>query len=145
MMEDSRKERYFQKLIHFDNYYSLLNQWIIQKGQNLKEISENPQKLFSIYHGFQLIMEVIADIAAMIIKDIDQTSRDDYSNYQRLYEKQILDRAELQELNSLNGLRNRVVHDYNGIVDEIALAGIVDSLQFLLEIKGRFKIWLDQQ
>lgn len=145
MMKELRKERYFQKLTHFDQYLSLLNDWIKDNKVKIQDDPAHYQLLFSIYHAFQLLMEVVANISAMIVKDTDHFSKDDYSNYQRLFSLKIINRDEFQELKNLNGLRHRVVHDYNGIIDQIAFEGIRNNLGFFHVIKERFELWLSKQ
>ncbi|WP_371802316.1 DUF86 domain-containing protein [Candidatus Lokiarchaeum ossiferum] len=143
-MKEERKQRYFNKLHHFGKYLSLLSEWI--GDQDSKQLANklNYQELFGIYHAFQLAMEVVADLASMISKDSSNLSRDDYSNYHLLYEKKIISEISFKEIKDLNGLRNRIVHDYNGLVDNISLEGILESLISLPAFKEEIEKWLAQ-
>lgn len=144
-MKEERKQRYFKKILHLDKYLDLLIEWIGEK--NPKSLSEgrNYQELFAIYHAFQLGMEVVADLASMIVKDISNIARDDYSNYQLLSQKKIISIDIFNEIKDLNGLRNRIVHDYNGLLDKISLEGILESLAILPEFKEEIEKWLAQE
>jgi len=147
-MKEERKNRYFQKIQHLEKYLDYLNDWIqinsieevVQKSNKI-----NSKDLFAIYHAFQLAMEVISDLASMISKDLSELVRDDYYNLEILFQKKILSSSLFRELKDLNGLRNRIVHDYNGIIDPIALKGIIVSREILPIFKECVKKWIKIQ
>ncbi|GAH29231.1 unnamed protein product, partial [marine sediment metagenome] len=41
-----------------------------------------------------------------------------------------------------NGLRNRIVHDYNGLDNEIAFNRVIDLLKYLKKFMEEVKEWL---
>ena len=127
-MDDKRKNRYQDKIANLTKYYNLLSKWI--KNSDLKKIvnESNYKEIFSIYHAAQLSIEVILDICAMMVKDSQLIPKDNYTNFETLYTEEILTSELLNALKELNGLRNRIVHDYNGIIDEIAVESIINNL-----------------
>ncbi|ODS42883.1 MAG: hypothetical protein MSIBF_06355 [Candidatus Altiarchaeales archaeon IMC4] len=86
----------------------------------------------AIYKEFQETIEIVADLSAMVIKDSNRVVEDDYSNLEKL--AKVLDCEDmLEDLKAANGLRNVLVHQYNGVIDRQAY----DSINSLLpSIKG---------
>ena len=56
----------------------------------------------------------------MIIKDEGKLVTDDYSNIENVGKILKLKNEEIALLKRANGLRNVLVHEYNGVVDELA-------------------------
>ncbi|MHA1748860.1 MAG: HepT-like ribonuclease domain-containing protein [Promethearchaeota archaeon] len=50
----------------------------------------------------------------------------------------------LQELKYAYGLRNRIVHEYNGIVDKLAFQGIENNIEIFLQYVELISQWLNQ-
>ena len=86
-MEEKRIKRYKEKLEYLDEIANNVEDWM----KNLDEINfvENLglQKKFGIYHAFQISIEVITDIIAMIVKDLKIIPKDDYTNIEVLKKK----------------------------------------------------------
>lgn len=74
------------------------------------------------------------DITAMAVKDSGLLPSEDFTNANKLLELNIIDNDLLGSLKDANGLRNRVIHEYNGLDQQIAY----DSIQGLLPSIGRF-------
>ncbi|MHA1129940.1 MAG: type VII toxin-antitoxin system HepT family RNase toxin, partial [Candidatus Helarchaeota archaeon] len=130
-MDSKRKNRYLDKIDSLRKYYQLLIEWF--KDSDFDEINEygNFKEIFAIYHAAQLSIEVISDLCAMIVKDLVQNPKDDYSNFEKLYTSKIITKDLFKALKELNGLRNRIVHDYNGLIDEIAWKSISENVQYI--------------
>ena len=141
-MKEERKKRYYQKIFHLDKYISFLSDWIGERNSESLLEQLNYQELFGVYHAFQLAMEVVADLSSMIAKDLSNLSRDDYSNYQLQFLKKIISKEIYNQIKDLNGLRTRIVHDYNGLVDKVSLEGILESITILPKFKGEIEKWL---
>ena len=144
-MKEERKNRYYKKILHLDKYLDFLSEWIGERNTETLSKKLNYQELFGIYHAFQLAMEVVADLASMIAKDLSNIARDDYSNYQLLFLKKIISKEIHIEIKDLNGLRNRIVHDYNGLIDKVSLEGIIESITILPTFKGEIEKWLSHE
>ncbi|MHA1730684.1 MAG: HepT-like ribonuclease domain-containing protein [Promethearchaeota archaeon] len=100
-MEEPRKQRYLDKLSRLKLYYRLLKEWF--EASTLEELKERTRykDFFAIYHSVQLSVEVIIDVCAMIVKDIDYRARDNYTNYEIIAREKIIDRERprLQRVN----------------------------------------------
>ena len=144
-MDQKRKNRYLDKITNLKKYYQLLIKWV--NDSNFDELNENGnyKDVFAIYHAAQLSIEVISDLCAMIVKDLVQNPKDDYSNFEKLYTEKIITDDLLKALKELNGLRNRIVHDYNGLIDEIAWSSISKNLQFIKKFRKVVELWLQNQ
>ena len=69
-MNDSRKLRYKQKIEQLERFYALLKDWLDSNDIDTIEENKKTMELFAIYHSGQLVIEVITDIVAMVVKDI---------------------------------------------------------------------------
>ena len=86
------------------------------------------------YKAFQELVESLFDIIAMTLKDLDKTVEDDYTNIYKLELLEKLSRGEAEVLREANGLRNRVVHRYNRMDDEVARRSMENLLPHLRKI-----------
>lgn len=144
-MDSSRIERYRKKLLYLKRYIDWLDEWI--KKKPLKQIIENEeyQLLMGIYHTIQNAVACIIDIMAMINNDLSNLVQDNYSNLDLLLEKKILNKEIKPGIKELIGLRNRLAHDYNGIVDETAWQSIDRNSKYLIDFHNGIEKWLNQQ
>lgn len=80
------------------------------------------------------------DIIAIILRDTNISSRDDYKNIEKVdffsYENK-------QLLREMNGLRNRIIHRYNGTDDSLALAGITQSTEIIRNLIRVIEKWIN--
>ncbi|MBD3255340.1 MAG: DUF86 domain-containing protein [Candidatus Lokiarchaeota archaeon] len=145
MLEDSRKQRYKKKLEKLESYQHLFRKWFESYKSNQLNKGENFEKIFAIYHSIQLIIEVITDIVGMMVKDLSLIVEDNYSNFEKLLNREIISSDLFQGLKNLNGLRNRIVHDYNGIIDEVVWDSIEENEPYIEEFKEMVRKWLIQK
>lgn len=91
------------------------------------------------YKAFQELAEALLDLCAMACKDEDKNVKDDYANIETLKSLKIIDEKTAKALAEINGLRNRVVHEYNGIKYDIfsssAARLLADAEKFLESVK----------
>ena len=141
-MEEERKKRYNEKLERLVQTVENLNDWT--EGIDDKEFEEEVElvKKYGIYHAFQISVEIIADIAAMTVKDSNIIPKDDYSNLDVLRNKKIIVASLAEQLKEADGLRNRIVRDYNGLNNKIAYNRILDLLKTIEKFKGAIDKWL---
>jgi uncharacterized protein YutE (UPF0331/DUF86 family) len=71
----------------------------------------------------------------MIARDEGFFSEDDYTNLERIKEKIGLDEKTASLLKKAKGLRNVLVHEYDGIIDELAF----DSMKNFLPAIKKFR------
>jgi len=141
-MEEERIKRYNDKLEYLNQTIENLNDWT--ESIDSKEFIERLelQKQYGIYHAFQIGIEIITDLISMIVKDIKMIPKDDYSNINLIKNKKIINTDLAAKLREANGLRNRIVHDYNGLDNEIAYNRLKDLLKYFQKFKVRAKEWL---
>jgi uncharacterized protein YutE (UPF0331/DUF86 family) len=96
----------------------------------------------AIYKEFQEAAEAAADICALTRRSLDSSAQDDYSNVDYLVERGIVPAGLGQSLKEANGLRNRLVHEYDGINDRIAYTSIERLIEALREFSGVILTWL---
>ncbi|MBD3211828.1 MAG: DUF86 domain-containing protein [Candidatus Lokiarchaeota archaeon] len=135
-MDEERLLRYKEKLKYLEKTIGNLKNWIYDIEKKTFNTESALQKRYSIYHAFQIIVEIISDIAAMIIKDEKILPKDDYTNIDSLIEKNIINTELGTNLKEANGLRNRIVHDYNGLDDLIAYERIlvlINNFKYYIE------------
>ena len=141
-MEEERIKRYNDKLEYLNQTVKNLYEWT--EGIDSKKFSESIelQKQYGIYHAFQLSIETITDMVAMIVKDVKLIPKDDYLNIDIITNKKIINPDLAANLREANGLRNRIVHDYNGLDNEIAFNRVIDLLKSLKKFMEEVKEWL---
>jgi len=129
-----RKMRYLDKLAHVDRRVYDIESW-------LPFSSEERTKL-AIYKAFQEIVEALFDMVAMKLVDLRVPPKDDYTNLAELGGRSLLSEEMLSCLREANGLRNRLVHSYNLISDELALKSLELLLPELKEVRRRLETWI---
>ncbi len=141
-MEEERIKRYNDKLEYFIQTLTNLEDWT--KDIDVKEFTQNLEllKQYGIYHAFQILLEIITDVIAMIVKDSNTIPKDDYSNLDILKNKNIITPSLAVKIQESNGLRNRIVHDYNGLDDNIAYKSILECIQSLKQFNEEAREWL---
>jgi len=70
------------------------------------------------------------------------STKDDYSNIDTLVEKNIINAKLGGRLKEANGLKNRIVHDYNGLDDSIAYERILALIVVFKDYKNGVNKWL---
>jgi len=141
-MEEERIKRYNDKLEYLTQTIENLNDWT--ENVDSKEFIEHLelQKQYGIYHAFQIGIEITTDLISMIVKDVKLIPKDDYSNIYIIKNKKIVEADLAAKLREANGLKNRIVHDYNGLDNEIAYNRLKNLLKYFQEFKVKAKEWL---
>jgi uncharacterized protein YutE (UPF0331/DUF86 family) len=84
---------------------------------------------YGVFYLLQTIIEACIDLVAMITKDKGLDVQDDYMNIGMLSENGTISSSLAEKLKAANGLRNRVVHHYNGFNETIALESIDEVME----------------
>ena len=124
-MKPERKKRYQDKI----NY-------ILDNLRSVAVIPKNDLEKKGIFYSIQTSIESIIDLIAMGVKDLGIQVHDDSTNISNMVEKRCLNPILGEQLNKANGLRNILVHRYNGVDDEIIMKSLPDIQSILLK-------WLD--
>lgn len=69
----------------------------------------------------------------MRIKDEKLMPKDDYPNIDMIEKNNLLRNELCHALRDMNGLRNRIIHEYNGLSDNLALDSIEGMISILLK------------
>lgn len=140
-LRKERIERYIEKMEHLHRYHQSLKKWV-RNVDKKGFLSLKMKDQFAIYHGFQLIIEIITDLIAMLVKDLKIKPKDDYSNIECLQEQKILSETLSKNIKKMNGLRNVIVHDYNGMDELLAFNGIKENLKNVKKFDEVMRKWL---
>lgn len=133
-----RKNRYLEKLDKIKERCEEIDDWI---SQDIKFLMEESKDKLAIYKGFQEAVEAITDICAMFLADSNMAVGDDYENIHKSSGKLFPDRLKV-ELMEANGLRNRVVHEYNKFNDTQALEAVKQLLPSLKRFEKEVREWI---
>lgn len=140
-MDAERLKRYKEKIDLIEERMGDLNEWL---NIDLEEFLGDKKTKLASYKAFQEIVEAFMDIFSMIIRDMKILVEDDYSNINNLFKKNFLNLEERNLLKNANGLRNRLIHRYNSLDDEIAYSNIKEMLGKFEEILRKVKEWIKE-
>ena len=144
-MDSFRIERYQKKLMYLKRYTDWLDDWM--EKTSLEQIQEfkKYQDLMGIFHTAQNAIAGIIDIIAMMNKDLANLVQDNYNNLEYLTHEDIINIDLNKGLKELIGLRNRIAHDYNGIIDEMVWISLEKNKHIFTEFHNVIEKWLIQQ
>ncbi|MBO3755108.1 MAG: DUF86 domain-containing protein [Candidatus Brockarchaeota archaeon] len=128
-----RKIRYMDKLAHIDRRMANIESWLPSQDEERTRLA--------IYKAFQEIVEAFFDMLSMKLVELKIPPKDDYTNILLIEEKGLIDKDTSSILRSANGLRNRLVHNYNEISDKLALESIKTLLPKLAKIRKDLESW----
>ncbi|MHA1488887.1 MAG: type VII toxin-antitoxin system HepT family RNase toxin [Promethearchaeota archaeon] len=144
-MDQKRIQRYKEKEEYFNKLMAKLKEWTKDLNVNDFVSSLGLKDQFSIYHAYQIILELTTDLAAMVIKDLKLIPKDDYVNMDLLAENKIISKELAYNLKQINGLRNIVVHNYNGLDEEMAFKDFQKYHDYLKKYKEALDKWLQKE
>jgi len=96
----------------------------------------------AIYKEFQEAVEAASDVSAMVRRGLNSSAKDDYGNIDFLVEKAILEERIGEKLKEANGLRNRLIHGYDGVNDETACDAIKELVGDLRDFSVVVLEWI---
>ena len=141
-MDKERVKRYNEKIQHLDQMLENLKKWTkdVKEYEFTERLDLTVQ--YAIYYAFLTSVEVITDTVAMIVKDLKKITKDDYSNIDIVKDKKIIDKNIAEKIKKANGLRNRIVHDYNKLDEVLAYGSIIELLDDIEKFKEDISKWL---
>ncbi|MHA1851771.1 MAG: type VII toxin-antitoxin system HepT family RNase toxin [Candidatus Thorarchaeota archaeon] len=80
--------------------------------------------LMGVFYAISTAIEAAIDMVAMLCKDMGIMPKGDYENIQSILEQGLISKNLAEDLKKCNGLRNFLVHQYNGVDDDIVLESI---------------------
>lgn len=135
-MDKKRIKRYREKISNISRRKSNISSWIDSKDE---------KSTLAVYKAYQEAVDSFDLIFAMMLKDMGEIVEDDYANLERLGEKGILDEKEEGLMKEANGLRNRLVHEYNGLERKIAIDSIRNTVENFEGVLEEIRKWLKKQ
>lgn len=109
-----------------------------------RSFSDDLIKLGS-YKAFQEIVEAMNDLVAMMLKDSGLLPADDYANIEKAGQRKLLPLPLMKPMQEMTGLRNRIVHEYNGLNDALAKESILRLLEDIVQFQEWVDLWLKKQ
>lgn len=139
-MDIERISRYKDKLNLISERKQDIEEWI--SGYDSSDFIQDKKTRLAVYKAFQELVEASFDVAAMACKDLKIIPKDDYTNIDLLFEKKFINSSLKNSLSESNGLRNRLVHRYNGLDDSLAFDSIMEHLTSILDFSEVIGKWL---
>ena len=132
IMDIERRARYKTKI-----------RYIVDSLRFVEQLIPNPDEIQTraLYYTLLTSIESSMDLIAMFTKDKGEVPKGDKSNIDMLESGNYIDSKLSTQLKKCNGLRNVLVHQYNGIDREIVLRSVSDvrnTLSLLIEIMEDF-------
>ncbi|MCX9085267.1 MAG: DUF86 domain-containing protein [Candidatus Methanoperedens sp.] len=139
-MDLDRISRYKDKLNIISERKQDIEEWV--SGYDPSDFIEDKKTRLAVYKAFQELVEEYFDVAAMACKDLKIIPKDDYTNIDLLFEKSIITVNLKNSLSESNGLRNRLVHRYNGLDNSLAFESIMEHLTAFSDFSEVIGKWL---
>lgn len=116
-MDQERRTRYVTKI-----------EYIIDSMKIAEQLTNNPDTVQTkaLYYCLLTSIESTMDLIAMLLKDKGTVAKGDKSNIEFLSSENHVSSELAAHLNKCKGLRNVLVHQYNGIDREIVLRSFDD-------------------
>mgnify|MGYP000032265554 CR=1 FL=1 len=115
-------------------------EYIIEALDQIPEKPASPIEVSGVFYNLLTSIESAMGIAAMLVKDLGRRVEDDYSNIETLQELGVLDKKLSESLKRCNGLRNWLVHRYNGVDEELVLSSVGEVrdtlIKFIEKVEG---------
>ena len=134
-MDQIRKTRYKTKMRYIIDSLLLADNLI----QNPNDVEER-----ALYYCLFTSIESTMDLIAMLIKDRGNIPMGDNHNIDYLVKEGIASAELALHLKRCNGLRNVLVHQYNGIDREIVLDSFKDVKNTLMQMVRYMETYLDE-
>ena len=139
-MDEERRSRYRDKILWIQDRAELIDIWL----NDLSPPGSPPdiKTRLAIFKAFQEVTEAAMDFIAMYLRDQDIPSRDDYSNIDRI---DLYSEDQKKFLREMNGMKNRIIHRYNGTDENLALTGISRSMPAIRVRVQVMEQWISNQ
>ncbi|MEK6950227.1 MAG: DUF86 domain-containing protein [Nanoarchaeota archaeon] len=137
-MDLARLKRYKDKLNLVSRRIQEIQEW-------QEDFLKQEKDKLACYKALQEAVEGCFDLIAMMVKDEGQIPKDDYVNLELLGPGKQISLASRGFLAEANGLRNRIVHEYNGLDDYKAHRSMLALLPHLEEFLEEVELWIKKK
>lgn len=112
----------------------------------IEEVLPNPSGivLMGVFYAISTAIEGAIDMVAMLCKDMGIMPKGDYENIQSIFERGLINKNLAEDLKKCNGLRNFLVHQYNGVDDDIVLESIPYVGTALMKFNEIVEVYLSE-
>jgi uncharacterized protein YutE (UPF0331/DUF86 family) len=130
-MEHDRTIRYKEKI-----------SYIFECLREIDEVMPEPSGIVlkGVFYDLSSAIEAMMDMIAMLCKDLGIMPRGDYENIQSLHKRNTISESLASRLAKCNGLRNVLVHQYNGIDEARVISSVrrveEDMREFIRVVEG---------
>lgn len=138
-MQENKKKRFLQKLESLEDRLTFIEENFAETD----ELKENRVLKKALFKEFQELAEALGDLSAMMTQEEGRLVKDDYTNLDGL--KPFLEPDTIKNLKKANGLRNVLVHEYNGIIDELAFESMKEVLPAVRVFGKMVREWLKKK
>ncbi len=140
-MTNSLRTALTDKIIKMEQYLAELRE---AKPNNYTDYISNKMIRYGIERLLQLIVDLALDINNIIIKDMDRAPAADYFNsFIELIEIGVLDEEFAYQIAPSTGLRNRLVHEYEKIDNNIVYKSIDKTYNYYIKYMKRIVGYID--
>lgn len=137
IVDAERLARYADKFERIDERLGQFEAWSPKAG-------EDEMSRAASFKAFQEIGDGLADVCAMLTKDLGMTPKDDYTNARKLEEHGVLTEGQCEVVFEVNGLRNRLVHEYDTLDEERALESASRLVPPVRELTQEVRTWISE-
>jgi len=136
LVNPERTLRYAEKIDHARLRIGQADNWSA-------EAEHDDRSQLAAWKAFQEAVECVADVASMIAVDTGGSPHDDYHNIDALAAASIVSTTTAEQLRRGNGLRNRLVHEYEQIDVTLAVESLKEIGDAILVALEGVERWLD--
>jgi len=118
------------KLIKMEKYISELEKF---KPDTFNEYKNDQLKRYAIERLIQLIIDLALDVNNILIKKSDRyPAQDYYSSFLELIDLEILSEEFAKDIAPITGIRNRLVHEYEEVDNEVVYQNLDKLIKYYL-------------
>ncbi|MCD6573999.1 MAG: DUF86 domain-containing protein [Thermoplasmata archaeon] len=138
-MNEKIEERIMEKMEILIDRIEFINENISD------EMMENRILKKALYKEFQEAIEAMTDICALIRRGLNSSAKDDYTNIDFLVEKKVIGSKTGKKMKEANGLRNRLIHEYDGLNDMLAYESMKELVNHLKSFSQEVLKWMKKE
>ncbi|KAA0002883.1 MAG: DUF86 domain-containing protein [Thermoplasmata archaeon] len=138
-MNEKIEERIMEKMEILIDRIEFINENISD------EMVENRILKKALYKEFQEAIEAMTDICALIRRGLNSSAKDDYTNIDFLVEKKVIGSKTGKKMKEANGLRNRLIHEYDGLNDMLAYESMKELVNHLKSFSQEVLKWMKKE
>ena len=138
-MNEKIEERIMEKMEMLIDRIEFINENISD------EMVENRILKKALYKEFQEAIEAMRDICALIRRGLNSSAKDDYTNIDFLVEKKVIGSKTGKKMKEANGLRNRLIHEYDGLNDMLAYESMKELVNHLKSFSQEVLKWMKKE